>query len=412
MAIRKVISFGDVEHLQVKNFRYNMYCRAVINFQASVEPALYTIGKCLSMSMQAHTISYRMDMTPEAVWPYFKLNSHAMANANLYLQRCERSFVNHRNGHLAIHCRRNDMKVILRKHIDEDGLQTLDHEMWGIIWAKKHDHIVHFITDSKEYLVYAWQKFGDSICYGLHWQHIQDTQERMGRRATSLADALENFAILTLCPTVWLCASSSLYEWLQQQRRVKVKFFNTTRDINWHPIPRDGRVQLPLVCRDLYLNHFTGWHLLSGEGKMAVKMPQLACLRRLTDRNLLSFLSFLEEYDVHPNSNWVPVALIGRWLGEAERSKHTDVLPVLENRSEYREQGVQTQGWQSIFLRIRLFDFLMARFDVRIRFKYWNGEEFFYFQGPDRLGVEQQSWTACENALQRTREPPWKRMRH
>jgi len=86
------------------------------------------------------------------------------------------------------------MKVILRKHLDAEGIQILDREIWSIIWTKKHDLIAHFITDSREYLVYAYQKYRDSICYGLHWQKLQDTQNQLRRRATSLADALDVYA--------------------------------------------------------------------------------------------------------------------------------------------------------------------------------------------------------------------------
>jgi len=52
------------------------------------------VEQCVSRLMQAHSIAYRMDMTPEALWAFFKLSSHVLANASLYLQRCQQSFEN------------------------------------------------------------------------------------------------------------------------------------------------------------------------------------------------------------------------------------------------------------------------------------------------------------------------------
>ena len=53
---------------------------------------------------------------------------------------------------------------------------------------------------------------------------------------------------------------------------------------------------------------------------ICISLTQLAILRRLTDRNLMSFLTFLEEKDVRPNSEWVQLADLGRWFDKAEQS--------------------------------------------------------------------------------------------
>ena len=147
-------------------------------------------------------------------------------------------------------------------------------------------------------------------------------------------------------------------------------------------------------------------------------MRQLSIIRRLTDRNLMTFLAFLEEHGVGPNFGWVSLIKLGRWLGDAEHSQAEDVMPMIENRSEYRQRGDRSQGWQNIFLRVKLFDFLMSRFDVRIKFEKWNGEDTFYFEAPYYLGKRKRSWAACEKALQDIRDSaydgwrPWKRRRY
>ena len=394
-----------------------MYCRATIRCQASVPAALKEIGQCVSELMQAHSISYRMDVVPEALWVYFRFSKQVIARAKLYMQRCEQSVYARRQGHIAVHCRRNDMKTLLIRKIGEKGLQDLDAEMWSLIASMRREYIVHFITDSKEYSDAAFRKFSNSICYGLHWENLQDTWDEMGYRATCLSDAIDDFAIMSQCPSVWVCPSSSFTEWLQVQEGVTVKCFHTTKNINWHPLSLNARVQIPGVCRLLYLRHCTGWHLITGDGAIPISMRQLSIIRRLTDRNLMTFLTFLEEHGVRPNLGWVSLTKLGRWLGDAEHSEAEDVMPMIENRSEYRQRGDRSQGWQNIFLRVKLFDFLMSRFDVRIRFEQWNGDDTFYFEAPYYLGKREQSWAACEKALQEIRDSvyedwrPWKRRR-
>ena len=133
-------------------------------------------------------------------------------------------------------------------------------------------------------------------------------------------------------------------------------------------------------------------------------MKQLATLRRLTDRDLISFLSFLEEHGVRPNSDWVSLSTLGRWLNEAEQSQGDEnIMPIAQNRAEYRKLG-DRQGWQHNFLRVKLFDFLMSRYDVMIVFQQWHNDVSFYFKAPYYLGKREQSWAACESALQRTRQ--------
>ena len=105
-----------------------MYCRAVINCQASVPAALNKIEECLANCMEAHSIPYRMDAVPETLWLLFKFSKQVVGNAQLYLKRFEVSSYRGRS-HVAVHCRRNDMCVLLKRKIGYGGLQRLDDEM-------------------------------------------------------------------------------------------------------------------------------------------------------------------------------------------------------------------------------------------------------------------------------------------
>ena len=77
---------------------------------------------------------------------------------------------------------------------------------------------------------------------------------------------------------------------------------------------------------------------------ICISLTQLAILRQLTGRNLMSFLTFLEERDVRPNSEWVQLTDLGRWFDKAEQSRDMDLMPLIENRLEYRQHVGRPQG--------------------------------------------------------------------
>ena len=78
---------------------------------------------------------------------------------------------------------------MLGKELGSDGIKRLDEEMWELINTLYQKHIVHFITDSKEYLYEAYRRYGKEIFYGLHWEDIQSICNGYGIRATGLAAA-------------------------------------------------------------------------------------------------------------------------------------------------------------------------------------------------------------------------------
>jgi len=375
-----------------------MYCRAIFRCQAIVPKALAKIEQCLSRLMQPHSMNYHTDLDPKTLWLLFVFGKEVMTNAKLYLVR-HKQFFRQKGEHVAVHCRRNDMKIILKKKLGQCGFDRLDAEMWDLIYKLKEDHIVHFMTDSKEYVDLAYHKFGSNICYGLHWAKLEDTWDYMGYRATSLSNAIEDFAIMSLCDTVWVCPSSSFTEWIQEQTGVNVKYYNTSQHIDWHPLSLDSAHQISQVCEDLFHRRCLAWHVMSGDPSIEIGMTHLAILRRLTERHLMTFLTFLEDHGVRPNTDWISLNVLGRWLADEEQTQADRMVPIIENRAEYVQRCNRTQGWLNNFLRIRLFDFLMSRFDVRIRFQQKRDDCAFYFEAPNYL----RTWSACEHALERAK---------
>ena len=75
-----------------------------------------------------------------------------------------------------------------------------------------------------------------------------------------------------------------------------------------------------MASQRLYELHYTGWHLLANVGRIKVPMMQLAIVRKLTDTNLTSFESFLEDKGVFPNYDTpIKLADIGQWICGAEK---------------------------------------------------------------------------------------------
>ena len=218
----------------------------------------------------------------------------------------------------------------------------------------------------------------------------------MGYRATSLSAAIEDFAIMSLCNIVYVCPSSSFTEWIQEQEGVDVRYYNQSRNIDWHPLTKNASDQISDACRTLFKQRYTGWHVMSGDPTIEISMTHLAVLRRLTEKHLTSFLSFLDFHGIRPNSNWLALKTLGRLLVDAEQTHDERIMPILENRTEYLQWSNRSQGWLHHFLRIKLFDFLMSRFDVRIRFRQTGDDNSFYFAARSN----HKTWLECEHALE------------
>ena len=64
------------------------------------------------------------------------------------------------------------MVSLIEEKMGRGRISVVDDELWGLAEQKLQEGIslIHFITDSRDYLHMAWKRFGDSVCYGLLWQ--------------------------------------------------------------------------------------------------------------------------------------------------------------------------------------------------------------------------------------------------
>ena len=255
------------------------------------------------------------------------------------------------------------------KHLGEklgsDGIRRLDQEMWDLIYALSKRHIVHFITDSKHYLNEAYRRYGEDIFYGLHWEDIKFIWNRYGERATNLSAAITNFAILARCTETWACRSSSLADWLQYQDTCTLKLFKTTEQVEWHHLTNKARNDISVACAAFYDNHLTSWHMMAKVCCSWVDPTRLAVIRRLTDDSLTSFLELLREYGIGPNTGFVKLHVIAHWIRNAEKSARLHMQRVFDNRASFLQiPDASDAEWLNLLLRIKLFDYLVAKYDV------------------------------------------------
>ena len=371
MPFVKILSYEE-EGQRTISVRNNMYCLGELRCQASVSSAMKHFENIMSNHMLEHSLGLEeMDLTP--LWKLFEdLNDQAVNAATDYLQRCENTSTVPGAPHIAIHCRRNDISKVIQDRHGKETLNEIDGEMWNQIeGALVTNHNVHFITDDTEYCKAAYEKFHDRIFYGLHWDSLKDTKPAMCKRSTPLQYALDEFAIMQKCCLVYGHKSSSACDWLEQVCD-GFCYFETANDVEWHGLSNKARADITHVVDKLFHLHYTGWHLLADVGKIYVPMMQLAILRKLTDQNYTALVNLFEKKGFYPNDGQPRfLADIGQWIIDAVNEGDDSMLPIVENRKEYRnltEEGTKPQGWLAVLMRITFYDFLVSQFNVITHF--------------------------------------------
>ena len=113
------------------------------------------------------------------------------------------------------------MVTLIEEKMGRGRISVVDDEIWDLVKQKLQEgtSLIHFITDSRDYLHEAWKRFGDALCYGLHWQQISDTKNKMCSRSTTMQTSVVNFAILMQCDEVYCCKCSSLTDSILSRKR-------------------------------------------------------------------------------------------------------------------------------------------------------------------------------------------------
>ena len=130
-------------------------------------------------------------------------------------------------------------------------------------------------------------------------------------------------------------------------------------------------------------------------------------------------MSLLQDKGVLPNDDTpIKLADIGQWISGAEKMGYTSMLPFIENRKEYRQltaPGTKPQGWLATLTRIKFFDFLVARYNVIVKFDDAipaHTEVSFQFDNHGEYPT--MTWSECQEALQAVKDDrrPWKKRKN
>ena len=121
------------------------------------------------------------------------------------------------------------------------------------------NNVVHFITDDIEYLEQAKHRFQNMNYQNLYWGFNDNvlvrTKGKINLRATSLQDAMYDSEVLKQCDVRFLCAASSVTDWLSgtetgaQTTIVGASQGPDGEMIEWHPLSRAAVTQFETLVK-------------------------------------------------------------------------------------------------------------------------------------------------------------------
>ena len=416
MPFIKVISYAGTFHEKDHYFRahrQNPNCLAELKCQGSVETAWNFMREIWSELFGQLIGETPAERALPYLWNLFEFSNYTTTKASLYLKEELKNRKGQHRKHVGVHCRRNDMVTLIENTKRKGAMQKVDKELWAFITETVEDenYLIHFITDSKEYLETAYRYYGKRIGYGLHWDQLKDTRNKMCSRSCPVQVSLYNFSVLMQCEWVYCDVTSSFTEWISNVHHNEVQCFETTNTGEWHWLTKDAERDIGIALRKLFDLHYTAVQAMPHPKDTVFPATLVRIVRKLTDRALDKIVQLLDERSVLPNAKEPTLmSTIGQMISTASTEDISYGI-LTENRREFIERAKELglkQGWNTILFRIIFFDFLFARFGVKTEF----------FGGASNASIRfircsnshtECTWKECREEILSKGVPPWKR---